>query len=119
MSDQTDQSSETSVEKVLRAKVIELERLRAAAMALVSESCREWLGEPTFDYCNQPAEFVLWGKLIPPEGLGPRCYEHAAKNIIHHGLYPGANYALMDLRAVRRETGMEPTRRITDRRMTG
>jgi hypothetical protein len=41
-------------------------------------SCREWIDELS-DRCNLPSEYVLWGKLIPSGGLGPRCPEHAAK----------------------------------------
>jgi hypothetical protein len=29
----------------------------------------------------QPAVVILWGKLLPPEHLGPRCEEHAAEAI--------------------------------------
>lgn len=76
--------------------------LREAAQALVSEGCREELGAPTWDKCWKPAEFVLWGKLIPAEGLGPRCYEHAEKHVGHYALAPGSSYALMDLRPVQR-----------------
>ena len=59
--------------------------------------CREELGAPTFDKCWKPAEYVLWGKLIPAEGLGPRCYEHALRHISVHGLASRANYALIHL----------------------
>lgn len=58
--------------------------------------CREWLPETT-NCCWAPAEYVLWGKLIPAEGLGPRCYDHAAKYLGHHALARGANYALVNL----------------------
>lgn len=56
--------------------------------------CREWVG---IDTCAQPAEYVLWGKLISPEGLGPRCYEHAAKHVDHYGLRSRSGYALINL----------------------
>jgi hypothetical protein len=47
------------------------------------------------------ADFILWGKLLPPEALGPRCYDHAEKWV------PGVSgradqYAVFDLRPVRR-----------------
>jgi hypothetical protein len=58
--------------------------------------CREWCEEKA-DNCNEPAVFVLWGKLIPQEGLGPRCYDHAAKHVGHWALAPGSNYALINL----------------------
>lgn len=59
--------------------------------------CREELGAPTFDKCWAPAEYVLWGKLLPPEALGPRCYDHAAKHVGHRALSVGANYALIHI----------------------
>lgn len=34
----------------------------------------------------RPAEFILWGKLLPPEALGPRCYDHAARQVGHRAL---------------------------------
>lgn len=72
----------------------------SAQLAVLREhigGCREELGAPTFDKCWKPAEYVLWGKLIPPEGLGPRCYEHAQKHIDHHGLRSRSGYALINL----------------------
>lgn len=74
-----------------------------AAKCLVGERCREDLG-PDHDYerCNAPAEFVLWGKLIAPEGLGPRCYDHAAKHVGHRALAPESGWAIMDLRPLQR-----------------
>lgn len=59
--------------------------------------CREELGAPTFDKCWKPAEYVLWGKLLPSQALGPRCYEHALRYVDHNGLAAGANYALIHL----------------------
>lgn len=32
-------------------------------------SCREWKGD---NRCGTPSEYVLWGKLLDPEALGPR-----------------------------------------------
>ncbi len=61
---------------------------------LIVTGCREWVDN---DRCNAPAEFVLWGKLIDPEGLGPRCYDHAAKWVDHRGL-GDPSYAILDLR---------------------
>jgi len=89
------------------------ERLEEAADALVREGCREELGAPTYDKCNKPAEFVLWGKLIEPEALGPRCYDHAAKHVGHgmlsRRLAGSDGYqleaAIMDLRPLRRVLG--------------
>lgn len=69
--------------------------------------CGEWLEDEKrgpVRLCNAPAEFLLWGKLIDPEGLGPRCYDHAAKHIGHHALTPHGltQYALLDLRGLAR-----------------
>lgn len=68
-------------------------------MSEVREYCREWPMD-AIHRCDQPAVAIIWGKLYPPEALGPRCEEHIAK---HHGgrglpelLRLG--YALFDLR---------------------
>jgi hypothetical protein len=77
------------------------EALRVAAGKIVREGCREELGAPTYEKCWRPAEFVLWGKLIPPEALGPRCYEHAARHVPDDALRPGSDWAILDLRPLR------------------
>jgi hypothetical protein len=59
-------------------------------------SCREW-PEDKPDRCGKRSEFVLWGKLIPAEGLGPRCYDCAAKHVSHRALTPRSGYALVRL----------------------
>lgn len=59
--------------------------------------CREELGAPTFEKCWEAAEYVLWGKLIPAEGLGPRCHKHARQHISEQGLEPRSGYALIRL----------------------
>lgn len=58
--------------------------------------CREWIDDKQ-DRCNEPADYVLWGKLIEPEGLGPRCYDCAAKHVGHRFL-ADSSAALVDLR---------------------
>jgi hypothetical protein len=58
--------------------------------------CREWPVDE-MDACGKPAEFVLWGKLIPPEGLGPRCYDCAAKHVGHNALGSHSGFALIRL----------------------
>lgn len=58
--------------------------------------CREWV-EGKGNACGAPAEYVLWGKLIPPEGLGPRCYDHAAAHVGPRALVPRSMYALINL----------------------
>jgi hypothetical protein len=89
---------------VREARLIEQGKREAYAeiakeLAQARTTCREELGaEHNFRRCDAPAEFILWGKLIPPKGLGPRCYDHAAKHIDHDGLRPNSNYALLDLR---------------------
>lgn len=70
----------------------------------VRECCREWLDDK-INYCCEPAEFLLWGKLIPPEGLGPRCYDHAAKWVGHSALRHDAGWSILDLRGLVREKG--------------
>ena len=71
-------------------------------------SCGEWVevqGAPR--RCSCPAEFILWGKLLPAEALGPRCYDHAAKHVGAGSLFrPGhSGWALADLRPLIRESG--------------
>jgi hypothetical protein len=68
-------------------------------MAEVLEHCREELGPPSFERCNERAEFILWGKLLPPEALGPRCYEHAAKHVGQRAL-GDSGWAIFDLRGL-------------------
>ena len=63
------------------------------------ETCREWPPE-RLDRCNAPAEFILWGKLFPPEALGPRCYDHAYKHIGGAGMSQLDQWAVYDLRPV-------------------
>ena len=35
------------------------------------ERCRNWIEN---DRCGKPADVIVWGKLIDPEFLGPRCW---------------------------------------------
>lgn len=40
------------------------------------EYCRNWVPKPPYgneDRCGNPATFIIWGKMFPPEMLGPRC----------------------------------------------
>lgn len=57
-------------------------------------SCGEWVEEKN-TRCGAPSEHVLWGKLLPAEALGPRCYDCAAKHIGRTLADP--TYALLDL----------------------
>lgn len=59
-------------------------------------TCREWI-ETTAQRCNAPSEFVLWGKLIPAEGLGPRCYDHAAAHVGHRALHVDSQHAVIHI----------------------
>jgi hypothetical protein len=67
--------------------------------------CREYLDtDEGYVHCNAHADFVLWGKLIKPDGLGPRCYDHAAKYVGDRAL-GDPSWAIIDLRPLRREIG--------------
>lgn len=66
-------------------------------------SCREWIEDDVHDRCGKPAEYVLWGKLIPTDGLGPRCYDCAAKHIGHYGLESRSGHALINLSDLARD----------------
>jgi hypothetical protein len=43
------------------------------------------------------AEFIIWGKLFPPQALGPRCWNHAAP---WFDISRIEQYAVYDLRPV-------------------
>jgi hypothetical protein len=59
--------------------------------------CREWIDDK-HDRCNDPAEYILWGKLFRPEGLGPRCYTCALRYVDSHAaLSPSSDYALVNI----------------------
>lgn len=77
---------------------------RCALSAIQQEvgSCREWRHGPN-DRCGQPSEYVLWGKLIDPDGLGPRCADCAAQHVGWHALRD-PSYALIDLRRLATRT---------------
>lgn len=86
-----------------------LEELAAAQEALkpyATEVCREWIDA---DRCNRPAEFLLWGKMLPADALGPRCYDCAAKHVDHRAL-GDSQWAILDLRPALRAAaeGGEP-----------
>ncbi len=90
----------------LNARVSDLE---AAARGVLTV-CREWRDKaPVFAKSVTPADFILWGKLFPPEALGPKCYEHAAKHIGYSGMSQIDQYAVVDLRPIREALGMELT----------
>lgn len=66
------------------------------AIREVTGSCREVVNEEG-DRCGRPVEYVLWGKFVPAEGLGPRCYDCAVKHTSHQ-FVADASAALIDLR---------------------
>jgi hypothetical protein len=80
---------------------------REALATIAMTACREWC-EDKANSCGQPAEFVLWGKLFPPEALGPRCYDHAAAHVGHRGL-GDPSWAIIDLRPARAVLGLDAT----------
>ena len=69
---------------------------------IVVEWCRELRDDLT--RCPNPAEFLIWGKLFPPEALGPRCYDCAAKHVGHRNL-GDRQVAIFDLRRLARLDG--------------
>lgn len=71
----------------------------------VREFCREW--PDGGERCNAPAEFILWGKLLPPEALGPRCHDHAAKHVGHRAL-TDPSWAIFHLAGLYRADGSGP-----------
>jgi hypothetical protein len=71
----------------------------AAGMSTVCRECRD--EAPVFAKDVTAADFVLWGKLFPPEALGPRCYTHTAKYIGHVNMSRVDQYAIVDLRPLR------------------
>jgi hypothetical protein len=83
------------------------EAMESALRQLIT-SCRECRDEfPVFSTSVPRAEFILWGKLLPPEALGPKCYDHAVKYLGHHVGYRSSQYAVVDLRPVYAALEME------------
>ncbi len=75
--------------------------LEEALAAIAVDSCREWIGH---ERCNAPAEFILWGRLLPSESLGPRCFDCAVKHVGYEAL-GDPSYAIVDLRPALRLLG--------------
>ncbi len=59
--------------------------------------CRRHLMTTCRDCRIAPAEFILWGKLLPAEALGPKCYDCAAE-VMGHSPLGDPQYAILDLR---------------------
>lgn len=94
------------------ARVVPKERLDAANDLLrkLATVCRECNDEMGFMATDVPlADFILWGKLLPPEALGPKCYDHAVKYVGHHTLAGHGDrfmLAAVDLRPINRALGL-------------
>jgi hypothetical protein len=71
-----------------------------ATDAAVERGRREWCREEDEhgDRCARRAEFLLWGKLFPPDALGPRCHEHAIKHTHYSMPSRTDQWAVYDLR---------------------
>lgn len=67
---------------------------------VVIEWCRECRDEAAWLAPGREADFILWGKLFPPEALGPRCYDHAEKWIGRADMLQIEMCAVYDLRPV-------------------
>jgi uncharacterized protein YuzE len=65
--------------------------------ALLNECCRECRAEDKYER----ADYILWGKLLPKEALGPRCYDHAEKHVGHEAMSRIDQWAVFDLRRCR------------------
>jgi hypothetical protein len=76
------------------AALEQADQLQNKVERLKREHCRECRDEDR----HVRADFILWGKLLPPEVLGPRCYDHAAKHIGHSGMQQIEQWAVYDLR---------------------
>ena len=83
------------------AKTAEI-RERLVRAGLVT-SCREYLENG--ERCWAPAEFILWGKMLPQDAFGPRCYDHAAAHVGHRAL-GDPSWAIADLRPLLAELDM-------------
>lgn len=60
------------------------------------EYCRECRDESESFDVFEPADFIIWGKLAPPEKLGPRCYRHTEDLVGHMSRVD--QWAIFDLR---------------------
>jgi len=99
-------SAMRAVEALVRQD--ERERIEGRIYDVLAEcvgGCREDM--PDGSRCWAKAEYVLWGKLLPARALGPRCYDHAAEHIGHHGLASGSGWALLHLRDIARRIRRE------------
>lgn len=76
------------------------------SVELKGECCRECRDfEPPL-YTR--ADFILWGKLLPPEAMGPKCYDHTADHLGWFAMSRIDQYAVYDLRPVNKLLGLMP-----------
>jgi len=54
--------------------------------------CRE---EVDGERCGKNAEYLLWGKLLPKEALGPRCFDCTQKHVHYSALASRSGWALV------------------------
>jgi hypothetical protein len=76
----------------------------AAVAAMGNEACREWVDEVA-NTCKERADFILWGKMFPPEALGPRCLTHAESHVGWRNISSASQisqWAIYDLRPIGR-----------------
>lgn len=67
-------------------------------MATERLACRNWIGgDWGGDHCNKPARYIVWGKLNPPENLGPRCEDCLLDQQPGLRLYQLDQYAIYEL----------------------
>jgi len=83
------------LEDQLAAVEGDLARTITAMQRAGTEHCRE---DASTGRCGMPAEFILWGRLLPADALGPRCREHAAAHLGEPALHQLDQWAVFDLR---------------------
>jgi hypothetical protein len=63
----------------------------------------EWCRECRDEDKPTPADFIIWGKLFPPEALGPKCAEHAYRHVPQAFGPMMGQWAIFDLRGLVRQ----------------
>jgi hypothetical protein len=67
---------------------------------MLVEYCRDCRDELPYGAEIPVASFIIWGKLFPPEALGPKCYEHTLRWVEVGQLDQIYQHAVYDLRPV-------------------
>ena len=67
------------------------------------EFCRACRDELPWGQPLPLADFIIWGKLTPPEHLGPRCTDHAEKALGWNFISQVDQWAVYDLRPLNRD----------------